>query len=170
VKIVLIGFMGSGKTVFGKKLAQYLNLNFVDLDLHIEQKYKMTIPSIFTNFDESVFRNLESIEIKQILSEDNLILSCGGGTPCFNNNMDLINNYGISIYLELNEKALADRLSKSKSKRPIINNLNIEELIIKITELLKSRDKFYRQAKITVSSINIKLEEVVNLIKLLDVE
>jgi len=150
--------MGSGKTIFGKKLARHLNLNFIDLDLHIEQKYKMTIPSIFTNFDESVFRNLESIEIKQILSEDNLVLSCGGGTPCFNNNMNLINQLGISVYININSAALTDRLQKSKTKRPLINGIQPEKLQEKVNILLKEREKYYNQAKISISGINLRIE------------
>jgi len=170
MRIILLGFMGSGKSVFGKKLAKFMNLKFIDLDKHIEQKYRMTIPSIFSTFDETVFRNLETKELDLIFQDDNIVLSCGGGTPCFNNNMDTINQSGISIYLELNEKTLADRLSNSKTKRPLIENLNKDELVTKISELLTLRNPYYKQAQITISSINIKTEEVARLIKDLIVE
>jgi len=157
--------MGSGKSVFGKRLAKHLNLKFFDLDKHIEQNYRMTIPSIFNTFDETVFRNLETKELQKILQEDNLVLSCGGGTPCFNNNMEIINQQGLSIYLELNEKNLTDRLTKSKTKRPLIAGLKSEELITKISELLKARENYYRLAKLKISEININIEEVVKQIE-----
>lgn len=156
--------MGSGKSVFGKRLAKHLNLKFMDLDRHIEQKYKMTIPSIFDTFDETVFRNLETKELHEILKHDNLILACGGGTPCFNENMKTINNKAISIYLQLDEKTLLDRLTKSKTKRPLIQGLNQEELLNKVNKLLNDRERFYNQSKLTVSGINLKVEEVEQLI------
>ncbi|PLX09495.1 MAG: shikimate kinase [Marinilabiliales bacterium] len=156
--------MGSGKSVFGKRLAKHLKLNFIDLDKHIEQKYKMTIPSIFSTFDETVFRNLETKELNEILKQDNLILACGGGTPCFNENMKRINSTSISVYLQLNEKALFDRLTKSKTKRPLIQGLKHDELLNKISKLLNEREQFYNQSKLTISGINMKVEEVAQLI------
>lgn len=166
MRIVLIGFMGSGKSVFGKRLAKHLNLKFIDLDNHIEQKYKMTIPSIFSTFDETVFRNLETKELNEILKQDNLILACGGGTPCFNKNMKSINSQSISVYLQLNEKALFNRLIKSKTKRPLIQDLKHDELLNKISELLNERERFYNQSKLTVNGINLNVEEVTDFIKI----
>jgi shikimate kinase len=164
MKIFLIGFMGSGKSVFGKKLAKHLDLEFADLDTLIEQRYKMTVPGIFTRFDEPLFRNLETKTLNDFIANDNFVLACGGGTPCFNNNMDLINDSGISIYLEMNPKALSDRLIKSKTKRPLLANTNPEELYTKISQMLESRDKFYSKASYIVDGVNLKVEDIITLI------
>lgn len=156
--------MGSGKTVFGKKLARQLNLRFYDLDQHIEQKYQMSIPSIFTSFDETVFRNLETKELNEFISKDNFVLSCGGGTPCFNNNMELINQIGTSVYIELNATALCDRLLKSKTQRPLITGLSPKELQQKIEQLLSDREKYYNQSNITISGINLKPSSLIEIL------
>ncbi|MBN2778328.1 MAG: shikimate kinase [Bacteroidales bacterium] len=164
MQIILMGFMGSGKSVFGRKLAKRLNLKFYDLDKYIEQKYKMSIPSIFNTFDETVFRNIETIELRKFISKTDFVLSCGGGTPCFNNNMELINNIGTSVYIELNAAALCDRLIKSKTKRPLIEGLSPKELQQKVDTLLSDRQKYYEQAKITISGINLKPETLIEIL------
>lgn len=156
--------MGSGKTVFGKKLANRLNLEFYDLDKHIEQKYQMSIPSIFTSFDETVFRNLETIELNDFIFKDNFVLSCGGGTPCFNNNMELINKLGTSVYIELNAITLCDRLLKSKTQRPLIKGLSPQELQQKIEQLLADREKYYKQSNIKISGINLKPNSLIEIL------
>lgn len=163
MKIFLIGFMGSGKSVFGKKLAKYLELEFADLDRLIEQRYRMTIPGIFTRFNEPLFRDLETNTLKDFIINDNFVLACGGGTPCFNNNMNIINESGISIYIKMNPKALASRLTKSKTKRPLLADLTTEELYNKISVMLESREKYYSLAKFTVEGINIKPEDIISL-------
>ena len=157
--------MGSGKTSLGKRLANRLSLDFYDLDELIEEKYKTSIPTIFEKFGESVFRNLETDTLKETIKKDNFILSCGGGTPCFNSNMELINKHGISIYIKMNEKALASRLKDSPKKRPLINNLTDDKLIEKITELLNQREDFYNQAKYTINGINPDIGEIINIIQ-----
>jgi shikimate kinase len=168
MKIFLIGFMGSGKSVSGRKLASSLGLSFADLDTLIEQNYKMTIPGIFSQFDETVFRKLESKVLKEFIEGDNFVLSCGGGTPCFNNNMELIKESGISIYIKLSPKALADRLLKSKTKRPLIQNIEPEQLVPRIEEMLLIREKFYSQSDITVEGLNLKVGDIIELITALN--
>lgn len=164
MKIFLIGFMGSGKSVFGKKLATRLGLEFADLDTIIEDKYKMTIPAIFSQFDEKQFRKLETLTLNEFIDKDNFVLACGGGTPCFNENMTLINNAGLSIYIKLNEKTLTDRLIKSKTKRPLLLNISEAELTAKIITMLSQRESFYNKAKFIVDGINLKPEDVIELL------
>lgn len=156
--------MGSGKSVFGRKLAKRLNLKFYDLDKHIEQKYKMSIPSIFTTFNETIFRKLETIELQKFKNEKDFVLSSGGGTPCFNNNMELINSIGTSVYIELNSIAICNRLIKSKTKRPLIEGLKPDELQTKIEILLSDRKKYYEQAKIKISGINLTPNKLIQII------
>jgi shikimate kinase len=168
MKIFLIGFMGSGKSVSGRKLASNLGLSFADLDTLIEQNYKMSIPGIFSQFDETVFRKLETKVLNEFVEGDDFVLSCGGGTPCFNNNMELIKNSGISIYIKLSPKALADRLLKSKTKRPLIKNIEPEQLVPKIEEMLILREKFYSQSDITVEGLNLKVGDIIEEMHKLD--
>lgn len=160
--------MGSGKSVSGRKLASSIGLSFADLDTLIEQNYKMTIPGIFSQFDETVFRKLESKVLNEFVKNDDFVLSCGGGTPCFNNNMELIKKSGISIYIKLSPKALADRLLKSKTKRPLIQNIEHEQLVPKIEEMLLYREKFYCQSDITVEGLNLKVGDIIEQITALN--
>jgi shikimate kinase len=162
MKIFLMGFMGAGKTVFGKKLALSLNLEFYDLDRLIEQKYKISIPSIFSKFDEGVFRKLETETLKEFENKESFVLALGGGTPCFNNNLEIIKKLGTSIYLKLDAKSLTNRLVNSKTKRPLIKNLNQEELLQKVESMLSEREKYYLQADIVVNGLNLKVEEIIN--------
>lgn len=156
--------MGSGKSVLGRKLANALKHDYYDLDKYIEQKYKMSVNSLFFQFDENIFRNLETKSLEEISSKKSFICSLGGGTPCFNNNIKIIKNLGISIYLKLDAKTLTNRLSKSKIKRPLILNINNEELLFKVQTMLFEREKFYSQADIIIEALNIKVEDIVNLL------
>ena len=153
--------MGCGKSVLGKRLASKLNMEFYDLDLKIEEKYKMTVPSIFSRFDEKVFRKIESEMLQNFSSSDgDFVMSCGGGTPCFNDNMTIINSSGVSVYIKLNAKTLTDRLLKSKTNRPLIKNIPPDQLLPRISELLEKREVFYNQAKIVIDGINLKHEDI----------
>ena len=160
--------MGSGKSVSGRKLATSLGLSFADLDTLIEQNYKMTIPGIFSQFDETVFRKLETKVLTDFIKNDNFVLSCGGGTPCFNNNMELIKKNGISVYIKLSPKSLADRLIKSKTKRPLIQNIEPEQLVSKIEEMLYYRENFYSQSNITIEGLNLKVGDIIEQITALN--
>lgn len=154
--------MGCGKSVLGKRLASGLGLKFADLDTLIEERYKMTVPSIFSHFDEKVFRQIETEMLQNYSSSNNeFVLACGGGTPCFNNNMEIINSSGISIYIKLNSKALTDRLLKSKTNRPLIKNISSNELLQKVDELLVQRECFYNKAQIIVEGINLTSEDII---------
>lgn len=160
--------MGSGKSVFGKKLASALKLEFYDLDKLIEERYKISIPSIFSCFDENIFRNLESITLKEFENKNNFLLSLGGGTPCFNNNLEIIKKLGTSIYIKLDAKSLTHRLINSKTKRPLITNLSEQELLHKVETMLIERENYYSQADLIVNGFNLKLEYVLS--KLFDIE
>lgn len=154
--------MGSGKSVLGRKLANALKHDYYDLDKYIEQKYKMSVNSLFFQFDENIFRNLETKSLEEISSKKSFICSLGGGTPCFNSNLKIIKNSGTSIYLKLDAKTLTNRLINSKTKRPLITNLNEEELLYKVEKMLKERESFYSQADIIVEALNIKADDIIN--------
>ncbi len=148
MRIYLIGYMGSGKTTTGRRLAKKLGCNFIDLDEMIEEKYHITIPTLFDKYDEDTFRLLEKKTLSETFKTDNIVISTGGGTPCFFNNMEMINANGISIYLKMNSKSLINRLLNAKRKRPLITGKSPEELLSFVTSQLKLRETFYLKAKI----------------------
>lgn len=140
--------MGSGKTSLGKKLAKRLNLHFFDTDKYIEQMEGMTIETIFREHGEEVFRMKEKMVIDELMHSDNLLLSTGGGLPCYNNLMAQLNELGTTIYLKRPAKELANRIINSKKKRPITDGKTPEELIVLIEQMLQSRSEYYEQAHI----------------------
>jgi len=162
-KIFLIGFMGSGKTSLGKKLAKKLNLPFFDLDQLVEEQEHCLIIEIFKNKGEDYFRALETAVLKDLMQTNtDFVLSLGGGTPCFNNNMDIINQSGTSIYLKYNAGILTSRLLAAKQERPLIAEKNAEELKQFVDDLLTQRVSFYLQSKIIVEGATISVNEILN--------
>ncbi len=150
MRIILIGFMSSGKTTIGKILANNLNYNFYDIDEIFEERFKISINNFFEKFGENKFRELEHYLLKKTLLEDNCVVSCGGGTPCFYDNIKLINESGMSIYLKLPQYDLLERLKKTKKKRPLIVDLSNEKLKEYIYENLNKREIYYNQARVII--------------------
>lgn len=150
MNIYLIGFMGSGKSYTGQQLATALDLPFVDLDERIEQAEKRSIGQIFESEGESYFRNLEAQLLRATAAEGPAVISCGGGTPCFHQNMDWINANGLSIYLKASVQLLAKRLKKGQEHRPLIRGFNTTELEWFIAERLEQREFYYNQAEIVI--------------------
>lgn len=156
MRYFLIGFMGSGKSTLGYRLAQYLNIDFFDLDKYIEQNTQKSIQTIFETEGEHIFRKLETKYLKQIISLSvNAVISTGGGTPCFYDNLKLMQDNGIVIYLKHNATTLAKRIFLSKTIRPLVNNMQEDELIIWVTEKLKERESTYQQANLIIEAQNI---------------
>lgn len=147
-RIFIIGYMGSGKTTVGKRLAKSLSLSFVDLDAYIENKYRKTIPALFEEKGEDGFRKIEGQSLREVAEFEDVVISTGGGTPCFFDNMEVMNRAGLTIYLEAHPEDLADHLLASKTVRPLIAGKSREELIPFITEHLARRESHYRKAKI----------------------
>jgi shikimate kinase len=150
MNIYLIGFMGSGKSFTGQQLATALDLPFVDLDERIEQAEKRSIGQIFESEGESYFRNLEAQLLRATAAEGPAVISCGGGTPCFHQNMEWINANGLSIYLKASVQLLAKRLKKGQEHRPLIREFNTTELEGFIAERLEQREFYYKQAEIII--------------------
>lgn len=161
MKLFLIGYMGSGKSTAGKKLAAKLGLGFLDLDEYIEKEYGKTIAEIFETEGEERFRELEHLYLKKVMEMDNIVLSLGGGTPCFYNHMEMINNNGISIYFKMSADALANRLMNAKKERPLIKNMSASELKEFITSSLEKRETFYLQAQYKVKAKDLNIDELV---------
>jgi shikimate kinase len=144
--VILIGFMGCGKTTLGRKLARALDYDFIDADDALEKAEGMTIPEIFAQRGEAYFRELEHAFIAGLQQQSNAIVSTGGGMPCFGNNMELLNAAGMTIYLQRPVLELAHRLTHARKQRPLIAGKNREELVRFISELLPVREKYYLQA------------------------
>ncbi len=145
--------MGAGKSTVGKKLAEKMNYRFVDLDHYIENKEKMSIPEIFNKKAEPYFRQIEHEALLEITGiKENLIVSTGGGAPCFMNNMELLNSSGITIYLKLEPSIIFKRLTYARKKnRPLIENKSPQELMQFITDKLKERELVYNMSHLIIT-------------------
>ena len=150
MKYFLIGFMGSGKSLIGKQLAEKLNIKYIDLDNFIEKSENITIAGIFNNSGEAYFRELEEKYLKETIKEDNILVSTGGGTPTINGLMDIMNNVGKTIYLECCTETLFKRLNQNKEERPMISTFSDESLRRYIENKLEERNFFYKKATYTI--------------------
>ena len=160
MRIFIIGFMYSGKSTVGKKLANLMNLNHIDTDKVFESKYNITISSFFEKYGEDLFRELEHKILLETIEEDNIIVSTGGGLPCFHNNMDIIKENGISIYLNMSPISIIHRINNSKKKRPLLQNKSPEELQEYIENLLREREVFYNQANLKIKGEDPNIKEI----------
>ncbi|GAB4134100.1 MAG: shikimate kinase [Bacteroidia bacterium] len=166
MRIFLIGFMGAGKTSIGSELASVMGLKFIDLDQQIEAKYGKDIPSIFSTDGEEHFRDLERQTLNELLESDNYVLACGGGTPCFFDNMDKMNEAGITIYLKWSTDSLTERLLQDADKRPLLAGKNEHELWTFIHETLEDREPDYLKARYKVKAKGLKASELAEFIGL----
>ncbi len=162
--VYIIGFMGSGKSTAGKKLAAALEWSFIDLDKRIEEHTGKTIPDLFSQFGEEYFRNIETEVLRSLKENKNTVVSTGGGTPCYGVNMDYMLKSGLTIYLKLTPQQLQSRLTGSKTIRPLIKDLNSDQLIGFIEEKLAFREKWYNRAYLTVAGINLDINSLKSLV------
>ena len=146
MNIFLLGFMGSGKSATGRLLAERIHSDFIDLDRFIESKTEKTVAEIFEKEGEEAFRSYEKQSLTEVILRDRIVVALGGGTPCFSDNMDLINRNGMTFYLDTPADILAKRLVKSKTNRPLIRGKNEEELKLFINERLAIRNQYYLKA------------------------
>lgn len=170
-RIFLIGYMGAGKTTVGKELAKRMELSFIDLDLYIEARYHKTVRELFEEKGEAYFRETERKMLHEVSMFEDVLISTGGGIPCFFDNMSFMNEEGTTVYLKVSSEELAKRLELVKHTRPILKGLTGEELLNFVTENLRKRESFYTQAAIIfnaeqmltendVTNIAIALEKV----------
>ncbi len=173
-RIFLIGYMGSGKTTIGKILSKVLDLQFVDLDLFIENRHRKTVGQLFVEKGESEFRKIERQALEEVAGFEDIIISTGGGAPCFFDNMNLMNQLGTTIYLKVSESELVNRLKHMKHNRPLIKDKNDEELKRFISENLQKRESFYSQAKLVFDAEQLLDENdvdntVTNLVRIMKI-
>ncbi|THV57795.1 shikimate kinase [Flagellimonas alvinocaridis] len=167
MRIVLMGYMASGKSTVGRLLASDLQLDFVDLDDYIEEQQKKSIKTIFSEKGEIFFRKLEHQMLSQVLdTRNNMVLSTGGGTPCYSGNMEtILEKSDDSVYLQLSIPALVERLQKEKEQRPLVRNIEDADLPEFVGKHLFERRAYYARAKHIVECEGKNLEEVVAEIK-----
>jgi len=161
--IFLIGFMGSGKTTLGRKLAAKMGYEFIDLDHKLEQKVELSIAEYFTLFGEDSFRKLESEVLKKTPYPENAVVSTGGGLPCYFDNMDWMKGHGKTVYIKLSPKTLADRLENGKEERPLLQDKHGDQLVAFIEQKLAERESFYAQANIVADGLSLtadRLEQI----------
>lgn len=160
--ISLIGYMGSGKSHISKLLSQKINFKLIDLDQQIILKHQKKISEIFAERGEIFFRKEEKLVLEEVLElNENIVLSLGGGTPAYYNNMELINENSKSVFLQASVGTLTERLLRQKAKRPLIARLSDEELPEFIAKHLFERNNFYSQANFTINTNNKSPEEIV---------
>lgn len=150
MKVFLNGFMGSGKTHWGRIWATATGLDFYDLDTEIEKAEGLTVADIFEKKGEPFFREKEKETLRSFINKDNFILSCGGGTPCLNDNMRWMNEQGITVYLSASPSFILEKVSGEIDKRPVLKQVNPAELLFFIEQKLKERESFYLNAKIII--------------------
>lgn len=164
--IFLIGFMGAGKSTLGKKLAKAIGYQFVDSDKEISNQQGVTISVLFDTKGEAYFRQLEKEFIEQLDSNENYVVATGGGLPIYNDLMNTLNEKGITLYLRVKPSTLLLRLKEGQKKRPLIANLNEEQLHAFISEKLLERESTYIKAQLIVDEPNQKIEQLIHLLHL----
>jgi shikimate kinase len=164
MKIIVLGYMASGKSTIGKEISKKLDMNFIDLDVYVSEQEKRSIPEIFKIKGEIYFRKIENIYLKELLNnEGDFVLSLGGGTPCYANNMELIkSSKAKSIYIQVSIPTLVARLIKEKSTRPLVADLENEKITEFVAKHLFERRFFYEQAATTLNTENKSIPEIVS--------
>ena len=147
IRVILVGYMGSGKTTVGRQLANALGVQIYDQDWYIETRFHKRVAEIFAEKGEEGFRDMERRMLHEVAEFEDVVLSCGGGTPCFFDNMDYMNSLGETLYLKASPEVLAQHLRMGRTERPLIKGKTPEELEQYIKESLAAREPFYSKAK-----------------------
>ena len=158
MRIYLVGYMSAGKSTTCKRLARQLGLDSYDTDHLFEERFCISTSDFFKKYDEPLYRKLETQILQGTEALDNAVIATGGGTACFNDNMEWMNQHGITVFLKISPKTAVDRLSHSKVKRPLVSNKTPEELEEFIQKNYTDRMGFYEQAQLTVKGENLDVE------------
>lgn len=161
--LFLIGMPGSGKTTLGRALAKRLGLHFYDLDSYIESRFHTNVPEMFVTVGEAEFRRRESAMLREVGEMEDVVVACGGGTPCHSGNLEYMNNRGISVCLEATEPVLLNRILRAKSRRPMFAGYSDpEEMLAKIRALRKERSATYGQATFSFPSDELENRKMID--------
>ncbi len=176
--IFLIGFMGSGKSTLGQAVSKATGLQFIDLDNYIECRFHANVRDIFALRGEDGFRDIERRMLNEVCMFEDVIVACGGGTPCFFDNMDVMNRVGATVYMSASIERLHQRLKFGRSRRPLIASMSDDELLIYIKQALDSRMQYYSKAKSIfnadmlddMESIKMSVQQFVNQYHLIPIQ
>ena len=160
-RILLVGFMAAGKTTLGKALARDLGLQFVDLDHYIENRYHCSVSQLFADRGEEVFRQIERNMLHEVAEFEDVVISTGGGTPCFFDNMDYLNAQGTTVVLEASVDVIYTRLTIARVQRPLVKGKTADELRQYITDMLERRNPYYTRAHRTFCANHLEDSEQV---------
>lgn len=149
-RILIVGYMGAGKTTLGKMLAKELGIGFYDLDWYIEERMRKTVPQLFAERGEDGFREVERRLLHEVAEFEDVVISCGGGTPCFFDNMDYMNAQGETVYLKADPEVLYAHVNMGKKVRPLLQGKTREEVIAFMEDHLRQREPYYAKAKHTL--------------------
>jgi shikimate kinase len=163
-RIFLIGYMGAGKTTIGKTLSKRMGLAFIDLDCHIEARYHRTINCLFAERGESAFREIEYRLLHEVAMFENVLISTGGGVPCFFDNMAFMNEAGLTVYLKVSPAELSKRLELAWHIRPVLGGRSGSELLSFVSESLEKRKPYYIQASVVFDTEIMRTESDVQVI------
>ena len=165
MRIFLVGYMGSGKSTIGSALADALGIQWIDLDDEFESRYKITIADFFAKYGEETFRDLEHKLLTEIIERTDIVVSTGGGTPCYFDTMKLMNQTGLTVYLSATPELLISRIENSARKRPVFQQMKGENFAENLIRHLESREPFYKQATFTIDAANPDIERTKALIR-----
>jgi shikimate kinase len=157
--------MGCGKSTLGRKVAQKLNLQFIDMDEYLESRFHKTVPQIFSEEGEEAFRQKERKVLEELSEFTGVVVATGGGAPCFFDNMDLMNRTGETVFFDIDPQILALRLKRSKTIRPLIQGKQQADLVPFVKEMLEKRRPFYEKAKYRILNPEIKPDEIIAIIR-----
>ena len=150
--LFIIGYMASGKTTFGRALARQAKLQHIDLDFYIEQRFHSTVRDIFAQKGEAEFRRIESAMLREVGEMSDVVISCGGGTPCSGDNMDYMNSRGLTVCLQASDDVIAERILQAGNKRPLMAGKSKADILETLRQHMKVRKPFYDQAAVIISS------------------
>ena len=161
MRIYLVGYMSAGKSTTAKRLASRLGMEAYDTDRLFEERFRITVNDFFKKYDEPLYRKLETQILHDTLQYDNAVIATGGGTPCFNDNMEWMNQHGQTVFLKISPQSAVVRLSQSKVRRPKVYGKSPEELEAFIQQNYAERMPFYEKAMLTVKGEDLDIESLV---------
>jgi len=166
MNVYLIGFMGSGKSTLGRRMASREGWKFEDLDSLIEKAEGKPVMQIFRESGEEYFRKIEAATLKSIKEEGNIVIACGGGTPCYKDNMEYMNGEGVTVYIKHNAATLFSRLTRAKKIRPLLEGMSTEEMKEYIKQKLGEREKWYGKAQLIIDGLKADPGKIMDIILL----
>lgn len=168
MKIFLVGMPGSGKSTLGKQIARLMAMHFIDLDIEIEHLTRISIREIFQQHGEDYFRELERDALDKLIHKhESFVMATGGGTPCFHDNMKVMNKTGLSVFINIPSQEIIHRMSKKGIvERPLFQGMDTENLVAEFDKKFRHRIPFYKQAQIEISGDYVTAERIIHLISL----